>query len=450
MKLSLIMFLLTTVPTAAKAASPNYSGDATQFVSYLAAGHYDAVEKIFTPQMARAMPAEKLRAVWSAVIAKVGEFQKIENTNLTTVQGYHVVVVTCQFQKGDLGLRVVLDSKERVAGLFFVPAPAKKSWSAPRYVQPSRFHEGAVAVVYERWRLPGTLTLPDGKGPFPGIVLVHGSGPADGDETIGPSKVFKDPAWGLASRGTTVLRYAKRTRQYGPAAAPRNGELTVNDTTVNDARAAVALLAAQPEIDPHRVFVLGHSRGGEMAPRIAATNPDVAGIVIMAGPTRPEGQIWVDQVKYLTSVEDPTTPQAKQEVQVAETSEQMIASPTFGPRRIVTTPSGARIPGSYYLNLRTYYPAQVAAKLKIPILVLQGGQGYQVTCVDHAGWQRGLKNDLKVSFNFYPEFTHLFMPSQSKGTALGTPADYESPGHVDEAVINDIANWVLAQRGGKP
>lgn len=449
MKLSLILFLLTTVPTAAKAASPNYPVDATQFVSNLAAGHYDAVEKIFTPQMAQAMPAEKLRAVWSAVIAKVGPFRRIEGTNLTMVEGYHVVVVTCQFQKSELGLRVVLDSKERVAGLFFVRAPAKESWSAPSYAQPSNFHERMVTVVYDRWRLPGTLTLPSGEGPFAGVVLVPGSGPNDEDETLGPNKLFNDLAWGLASRGIAVLRYTKRTRQYGKAFTP-GPEFTVNDTTVNDARAATALLAKQPEIDPHRVFVLGHSLGGMMAPRIATGNPNVAGIIILAGPTQPYGKEFARQIRYIVSVETPGTARGERYIQLAEAFEQAIESPSLKPDQIVTEPPGTRIPGSYFLDLRSYNPVETAAAMKIPIFVLRGGKDYQVTRLDYAGWQSGLKNDPKATFNFYPELTHLFMASQSKGTALGTPADYEIPGHVNEAVINDIADWVLAQRGGKP
>jgi dienelactone hydrolase len=113
------------------------------------------------------------------------------------------------------------------------------------------------------------------------VALVHGSGPNDRDETVGGTKVFKDLAEGLASRGIVVLRYEKRTKQYGARMAnmPR---YTVQDEAVDDAAKAAAMLQTQPQVDPRRVFVLGHSLGGYIAPRIAEEEGKLAGLILLA------------------------------------------------------------------------------------------------------------------------------------------------------------------------
>jgi dienelactone hydrolase len=122
---------------------------------------------------------------------------------------------------------------------------------------------------------------------------VQGSGPHDQDETIGPNKPFEDLAWGLGSRGIAVLRYTKRTLKYGGESSEDPAKLTVDDEVISDARAAVALLAKQPKINSARVFLLGHSLGAYLAPRIAAGNSQIAGIVLLAGNTRPIEQLIV-------------------------------------------------------------------------------------------------------------------------------------------------------------
>ena len=106
------------------------------------------------------------------------------------------------------------------------------------------------------------------------------------DETVGPNKPFRDLARGLASRGIAVLRYEKRTRAYG-AEMQQLGSLTVKEETTDDALAAVRLLRAQPEVDPKRIAVLGHSLGGTLIPRIAAADTGIAGVVVMAGLAQP-------------------------------------------------------------------------------------------------------------------------------------------------------------------
>ena len=294
-----------------------------------------------------------------------------------------------------------------------------------------------MTVKFQRWELPGTLTTPLGDGPFSLVVLVHGSGPHDADETIGPNKTFKDLAWGLASRGVAVLRYTKRTAQYGAQSTDDPAALTVDDEIVNDARAAVELAKKQPKIDAKRVYVLGHSEGGYVAARIADGDAVIAGIILLAGSERPIEKMVVDQIRYLTSFPGVPPEQAQKQIAAAELAAKTIESPDLKKSDTVNL-VGAKIPASYFLDLRGYDPAATIAKLKIRILILQGARDYQVTTEDFDAWKKALAGHTNANFKLYPNLNHLFESGQGKSV----PTEYDKPGHMSAEAIGDIADWV--------
>lgn len=118
------------------------------------------------------------------------------------------------------------------------------------------------------YKLPGRFTFPKEGKNFPIVILVHGSGPHDMDETIGPNKPFKDLAEGLASKGVATLRYYKRTKRY-PNEVMKEPEINIYNEVVDDALEAIKLAAAHDKLDEKKLFVLGHSLGGMLAPKIA-------------------------------------------------------------------------------------------------------------------------------------------------------------------------------------
>ncbi|HUI82626.1 MAG TPA: alpha/beta fold hydrolase [Candidatus Binatia bacterium] len=448
----LALVVLAGWPSNLPAQAQNQTPEslATAAVNELAARQFSKVVARFDDRMQSAMPQEKLSAVWDTVLDNAGSFQRITGTRVVEQQGYQVVFVACQFKYAALDVKMAFDSRNRIAGLFFVPhtdAPEPAhSWSAPDYADVKAFHETELTVANGSWKLPATLTLPNAKGPFPAVVLVHGSGPEDQDESIGPNKPFRDLAWGLAGQGVAVLRYVKRTRQYGPQSVQPGAAFTTKDETTDDAQAAVALLGTRPDIDHSHIFLLGHSEGGTLAPRIAAADSHVAGIIIAAGAVRPLEDLVIAQLKYIAGLPGASREELKKQIAQAEAAKAQIESPSLKSDATVNL-LGSSIPGSYFLDLRNYRPAEAAAQLHIPILVLQGGRDYQVTREDYDLWKAALVQDPRASFRFYPDLTHLFMKVQGSGPP--SPADYSVAGHVSRTVIDDIAQWVKSNSAGR-
>ena len=412
-------------------------------VSEMDQGQFGKVEAQYDAKMAAALPAGKLASAWATLIGEVGAFQSVSGTRVDKAGDQTIVTVVCKFEHEELDARIAFDEDGNLTGLFFRPheEPAPP-WVAPSYADPSSFTESPLTLVNGRYELPGTLTLPKGNGPFPVVVLVQGSGPLDQDETIGPNKPFKDLAWGLASRGIAVYRYTKRTAKYGTEISDDPASLTVDDEVIRDAQSAVALASKQPKIDRSRVFLLGHSLGAYLAPRIARGDAQIDGLILLAAPTEPIEQLALEQIRYIASLTGIPSQQAQEQIKMAEDSVKQIGSPDLKPGDTVTF-LGTNSPASYWLDLRGYHPEAVAATLTIPILLLQGGRDYQVPPADFATWKKTLENKKNASFQSFPNLNHMLF----SGTGTPSPQEYHKPGHMDEGVIAAIAAWILPASG---
>jgi len=176
-----------------------------------------------------------------------------------------------------------------------------------------------------------------------------------------------------------------------------------------------------------------------VAPRIAAAEPAVAGLVVLAGATQPLHHAIVRQYRYLTALQtpeedlddDPTIQEITRQAALVDGLD--LASPT------PNQPPPLGIPFAYWLDLRGYHPVAVAAELGKPMLIVQGGRDYQVTVTDDlVGWQTGLAGHPDVTIRVFPADNHLFFT----GSGPSEPAEYEPAQHVDEAVVADVAQWI--------
>lgn len=408
-------------------------------------GDYGGATDAFDAIMKSALTADKLRTVWGQQIKKYGAFSEVSSVSVTPgTGGLWVALVSCKLNDAAgakasptqppspkvLAVKVVYDLREQVAGLFFLPGDVLAPYKPPSYAAADKITERDITVGANP-ALPGTLTLPKAQGPFPVVILLHGSGPADADETLGPNKVFKDIAVGLATKGVAVIRYVKRTR-HAPA-----GVVTVKEEVIDGARAAVDLAKSDKDLDPKRVVIAGHSQGGYLAPKVAIEVPGVAALALLAAPTRPLQDSMLDQLEHLSKL-DPQNADKKALITAAKKFKAKVEDPALKPDDAIDVPAGGVEKGAYFLALRGYQPEAEAKKLALPMLILQGDRDYQVTKIDLDGWRKALAGKANVTIKQYSALNHLFMA----GTGTPRPAEYEVPSHVDEAVVNDLAAFV--------
>ncbi|MGV9679467.1 hypothetical protein ACWDSJ_29670 [Nocardia sp. NPDC003482] len=414
---------------------------AADVLHLLRAERFDELATRFAPRLAAAVSPDTTRLAWTTEIAKIGGIDTVGpaaterlDTELTRVR------VPVTGTRGGLEVRMSVDAAGLLHGLQLAP-PRDSLWAPPDYARPRRFTEREVTLEAESCSVPGTLTMPKGHGPRAAVVLVS-SGPMDCDLTSGPNKPFKDLAWGLASRGIAVLRFDKVTFVH-PELNSRDG-FTMLEEYLPTTIAAVRMLREEPGVDPARVYVAGHSGGGKAAPRIAAAEPSIAGVVILAGDTVPMPRAALRVYDYLARLR-PEQDAAEVRAAVARA-----AASTESPDLSPTTPAADLLfglPASYWLDLRAYDPVATASTLNGPILILQGGRDYQVTVADDLpAWRAGLAARPDVTIRVHDRDDHLFFP----GDGLSTPADYEKPAHVDAAVIDDIADWLAPTRERGP
>ncbi len=302
------------------------------------------------------------------------------------------------------------------------------------------FTERPVEITGGPVVLPGTLSIPTaGAGRYPGVIIVHGSGPSDRDMTIGPNAPHRDLAQGLAAQGVVVLRYDKRT-SVAPAWFAEK-IFTVRDEVTDDARYALELLRRQPEVDPARTFVIGHSLGGMLAPSIAQEDGKVAGIVLLAGATRASiADQFERQLDYIASLGGPGGEAAAKQRQAIVPL--IAALRALTPADSVSLVPVLGAPPAYHLDLVRRDPARIARELTVPILVMQGERDYQVTPAQLEDWLAVVGPSDRITVKRYPALNHLFL----SGSGPSRPEEYVAPAKVSADVIRDLADWVVRQK----
>jgi hypothetical protein len=410
------------------AQAPDPGGTARKALDLFLGAKYAELVQMFSPsskvERNGVVPYSESTLTKLATNAKAyGDVEKIGEPKVTAMGPISTVAVPVQFAKQTIDFTVYINAEGQLVQMYL--RPGQTIWEHPDYSKQGAFQARDVTVGSDEWKLPGTLTYPTGKTGSPAVVLAPDSGPSDRDATVVATKVFRDLAEGLSSRGIAVLRYEKRTRQY--AAKISSTSYTIDDETVHDAAEAVALARTEPEVDPKRVFVLGFGVGGFIAPRIAGDDDKLAGLILLGAPEH-SLEDWIMETAQSLNLTPKRLDEVKQHV--AKVKKLEAGDTDLGPQM--------GLPVAYWLDLKGYDPAGDAKKLGVPMLILQGGRDFQVGPVEFDAWKTAMAGRNSVTMKSYPALNHLFVAGEGKSTE----EEYRKPGHVSVEVIDDIAKFV--------
>lgn len=408
---------------------------AGNFIQLLFANNVSEAYQLFDSTVQSKITEEQLRTIMPGIEKQLGKFvsgiDTLLNPSTDGDDGLTTLDFGCKFENGSLSFKIVVNNKQEISGFWIAPKTDKVDYRIPEYVNIAKFKEVEVEFGLPEWRLKGTLTIPRRIEKPPVVILVHGSGPNDRDETIGPNKPFKDLAWGLASKGIAVLRYDKRTKLHGTKMKPV--DINIQAEVVDDVLEAVNFLKARDDIDKSKIIVIGHSLGAMLAPMIASQSQSISGLIMMAAPTRKLEDLVLEQMEYIYSLKETISDDEQNFLTDLKSKVDSLKNKTL--------PHSAPIigiPASYFYDLGKYDQVKIAKEMKLPILILQGERDYQVTTEDFGIWKKELSQHKNVILKSYPDLNHLFMTGEGKAK----PEEYNLPNSVDIDVIKDIVEWV--------
>ena len=415
------------------------SEDAVECIQTLFGEHPEEMENTWelVPELKAALASSGGMKAVALSLAALGGLKEIQPASQKEIQGYQVFYIPCVFTAASMDL-VLYTQNGAVAGIQTGAFSGKQEEKAASELVSLELNLPVPALEGE---LPGILTLPAGDGPFPAVVLVHGSGPNDMDETVSGNKPFRDLAEGLAAKGIAVYRFDKRTYVYGQKTM-ENHQFTPMDEFAEDAVNAVQMLAQQEKIDPSRIYVLGHSQGGNMIPAIAGAlknqTADGCGYIMMAASPRKLEVLMREQTDFVYSLMPEITEeqQAEKDALFAELDRLNDLDALTDDDAV----AGAYAP--YWKWLDEHDIIQAAKEIEKPVLLLQGEEDYQVTMEDFGIWKDAIGEKENWTLISYPGLVHLFITGQK----TEGPSAYIRTEKMNEKVISDIAEFILGEK----
>ena len=434
MKRIFLFFLTLVWAFGASALAEQERADfAVSMIEALAAGKYDTVEAASDPALIQAVAQSGgYASVWAQITSALGTF--VECTGAE--DSGDAVLVYCDFAQTGAVLSVGVTQEMRLSGLILSDLlPHEDAQEDGSYME-----EDVIFRSGEEDETGATLTFPEGDGPFPAVLLVPGSGAADRDASAYGLTPFRDLARGLAQRGIASIRYDKYSYAHPELL---QADCTIEREYLLDTRAALDALLSDSRIS--RVFVLGHSQGAMLGPRILGdllphADGRLAGGILLAGTPK---HLWEIQYRQNLDLLDLTEKTYSPE-QLAEMGVDLNAQRAQLEAEVQKIDFFG-LPASYQADEMRVDAAQAAIQNNLPLWIGQGAKDWQVLPEEGLeAWKGALAgSDLDVSYHLYPDMNHLLIDMEGEPTY--SVEDYLVPGaHVDENLIEDLATWIFS------
>jgi len=434
MKSFKILFVLLFISQITFAQSiVNLINRADLFFDTMDKGNFEEAHGFFDESVKAGISPDELKLFWLRLGNSLGTYQSVDGAKNTVKGDYFQVILTCGFSKGSQTFTFVFNKSEKLLGFFVTPVAEEAEYALPAYADTTLYSEKEINIKFEDGQMVGIFTSPKNLANFPVVIMVHGSGPSDMDETVGPNKPFKDLAAGLAAKGIGSIRYVKRSMVY-----PRSFSkaFTVKEEAIDDALSAIALANTLPGVNKSQIYLLGHSLGGMLAPRIATLAPSLSGIILAAAPARKLSDLIAEQNMFIFKASGDTTAAGKK--QFTESTNEIDRSRLLKLGDIAPDSIILGAPAAYWIDLNNYDQVATAKRIKNRILILQGGHDFQVSVQDFNIWRTTLAANKNASFKLYPNLNHLLSSQKEKGTGV----QYRTPANVSPDLINDISLWI--------
>ena len=293
-----------------------------------------------------------------------------------------------------------------------------------------------------KFPLNGMLTLPDAaEKPVPAVVFVHGSGSSNMDEQVYKLTPFKDLAEGLAKHGIASIRYDKRSFAHGFKMVRAKTPITVKEETIEDAVLAAELLRQDARIDADNIFIIGHSMGAMLAPRIDGSGGSFKGLILMAGSPRTLEQIMLGQNADMLAASKGLMRWIMKK-QVAKFEKLFDGMYELTDEEAKKRKMGGGTTLYYFKEMGEHPASDYLAHMEKPMLIMQGSEDFQAKVdPDFIGYQNLLQGRTNVAFKLYEGLNHAFVPAIYRDIKQAKK-EYNVERHIGEDVIGDIAAWI--------
>jgi hypothetical protein len=378
--------------------------------------------------MKNAVDPEKYESFFVELYEKYGSFLKYAGNSVELKGNYFIYSVGAVFESGELNVNAVFDKEGLLAGLNFGIFTFEKDTPV------LGLKEIDIEFGTEPWILKGKITTPEEEGKYPLLILVHGSGPNDMNETVGLNTPFKDIGEYLPKKGVAVLRYDKRTYTYGAEMAALK-ELTVYEETIQDVAEAIKYAKTLDFVDEDNIFVLGHSLGAYLIPRIASETPDAKGYIMAAGMFSTLGDLISYQLDYLALLDGEITQEEQAQIDIMKEQ----AFKTLKAHLINDDEAVLGAYKAYWEYLADYNPSEEAKIIEKPVLVIQGERDYQVPVDEYYKIYEEMKDYDNFKFKLYLGVNHILI--QGEGTP--SPEEYYTQSKVYQPLMDDIADFIV-------